>query len=137
MKKILFLAIFGFLTITITHASNYKLNDQSIENLFSKAQVINITQFGNELSLPLNNAPTAQLSEKDPLIAFLLCTFLGSLGIHRAYLGTETLVIVGYICTGGGCGIVTTVDWVMLLISVIKKEDIGKYTNNPKFFMWM
>ena len=42
---------------------------------------------------------------------------------------------VGYILTCGGCGIVATVDWIVLLIGLIN-NDISKYVNNPKFFMW-
>ena len=60
----------------------------------------------------------------------------GICGIHRLYLGTEILTFVGYLCTIGGCGILQTVDWILLLIGAIN-DDIRKYENNSKFFMWM
>jgi TM2 domain-containing membrane protein YozV len=75
-------------------------------------------------------------ASKDPVVAFILSTFLGGLGIHRFYMGTATLTGVGYILTLGGCGIVAFVDWVVLLIALVQDEGIGKYTDNPKFFMW-
>jgi hypothetical protein len=43
---------------------------------------------------------------------------------------------VGYILTCGGIfGIVPFVDWIVLLIGLVE-DDISKYVNNPKFFMW-
>ncbi|MBK7388437.1 MAG: TM2 domain-containing protein [Bacteroidetes bacterium] len=75
------------------------------------------------------------VAEKSPIVAFLLSTFLGLLGIHRFYMGTKTMTGVGYILTCGGLGIVATVDWVLLLIGTIN-DDIDKYIDNPKFFMW-
>ncbi len=50
-------------------------------------------------------------------------------------MGTATLTGVGYILTLGGCGIVQLVDWVVLLIGAAN-NDIGKYEDNTKFFMW-
>ena len=51
-------------------------------------------------------------------------------------MGTATLTGVGYILTLGGCGIVATVDWIVLLIALVNNEGISKYEDNPKFFMW-
>ncbi|TAE38530.1 MAG: TM2 domain-containing protein [Runella slithyformis] len=73
---------------------------------------------------------------KDATTSFLLAFFLGALGVHRFYMGTATLTGIGYILTCGGCGIVATVDWVVLLIAMVNKEGISKYEDNPKFFMW-
>ncbi|OWY19836.1 TM2 domain-containing protein [Sphingobacteriales bacterium UPWRP_1] len=107
------------------------------------AQVdFNVT--GNDLGLNPNMTKVAGLNpnmtkvagDKNPVVAFILAWFLGSLGIHRFYLGTKTLTGIGYILTCGGFGIVALVDWVMLLIGLID-DDISKYIDNPKFFMWL
>ncbi len=80
-------------------------------------------------------APPMLKSKKSPVVAFILCWAVGSLGIHRFYLGTKTMTGVGYILTCGGLGIVTFVDWIVLLIGVIE-DDVKKYVDNPRFFMW-
>ena len=67
-------------------------------------------------------------------MALVLDFFLGGLGIHRFYLGTEVMTGIGYILTCGGIfGIVPLVDFIVLIINI---DNISKYVNNPKFFMW-
>ncbi len=56
----------------------------------------------------------AESSEKKKLIAFLLCTFLGMLGIHRFYVG-KTGSGVAQLLTFGGLGFWAIVDWIMIL----------------------
>jgi TM2 domain-containing membrane protein YozV len=70
---------------------------------------------------------------KSAIVAILLDMFVGGLGIHRIYLGTATMTWVGYILTCGGCGILPTIDfWVM----VFNYNNIDKFVDNDKFFMW-
>lgn len=135
MKKVLLVLMLGFLTVTFANANNYKLNDQAIDNLFASAQNVTFNEDG-AIQFPGMSMPNAQLSEKTPVIAFIICTLVGNLGIHRLYMGTEVLTVIGYICTGGGCGVVVLVDWVMLIVGIID-NDISKYIDNPKFFMWL
>jgi TM2 domain-containing membrane protein YozV len=84
---------------------------------------------------PAASSASAVVAEKSPIVAFLLAFFLGGLGIHRFYMGTKTMTGIGYILTCGGLGIVSLVDWILLLVGVIN-DDIDKYVDNPKFFMW-
>lgn len=138
MKKFWTLLIVVFLGISATQAgTSYHLDNAAIDEMFARAEMVDL----NAVS-PM--APFAELGhssefyfvqEKDPLVAFLLSWFLGYLGIHRAYLGTSTGTIVGYILTLGGCGIVATIDWIMLLIGLVN-NDISQYIDNPRFFMW-
>jgi len=54
-----------------------------------------------------------ELSSKSRLVAFLLCLFLGLLGVHRFYagkIGTGILMIV----TGGGLGIWWLIDLIFI-----------------------
>lgn len=140
MKQILTLLAIVLLGVFSLQAGNssYQIDDASVDAMFESAEIVDFSSFENNVA-PLGIANTHSEAyfqqEKDPLVAFLLSWFLGYLGIHRAYLGTSTGTIVGYILTLGGCGIVATIDWIMLLIGLIN-DDIGQYVDNPKFFMW-
>lgn len=50
---------------------------------------------------------------KNKWVSFLLCLFLGVLGIHKFYEGRILLGIL-YLCTGGLCGIGVIVDLIIL-----------------------
>jgi TM2 domain-containing membrane protein YozV len=70
---------------------------------------------------PVAPAPVASessKSDKQKLVAFLLCLFSGGFGVHRFYLGYTTIGII-QILTVGGCGIWAIVDLVMLLIAFV------------------
>ena len=59
---------------------------------------------------------------KSNLTAILLCLFLGSLGIHRFYLG-YTLNGVIQLLTFGGSIIWAIVDLIMLIIDSLKDSE--------------
>ncbi|GIT08855.1 MAG: hypothetical protein CM1200mP30_24850 [Pseudomonadota bacterium] len=59
---------------------------------------------------------------KSKLTAILLCFFLGSLGIHRFYLG-YTLIGVIQLLTFGGFIIWAIVDLIMLIIGSLKDSE--------------
>ncbi len=62
----------------------------------------------------------SESSDKKRLVAFLLCFFLGGIGIHRFYVGkTGTGVLM--IVTLGGLGIWTLIDFIIILC--------GKFTD--------
>lgn len=61
------------------------------------------------------------MEKKDWLITLLLCIFVGSLGVHRFYvgkIGTGVLMLL----TFGGCGIWTIIDLIMIIV--------GKFQDN-------
>lgn len=146
-KTFLTLALFAVVGLFNTNASElsttttseYIVNDANIDALFT-----NSTDVSFEVTSTLNlNAytPSNQMlfeksggGGKSAIVAILLDFFLGPLGVHRAYLGTETFTWIGYILTCGGIfGIVPLVDFFVLVVNV---GDISKYADNSKFFMW-
>lgn len=50
---------------------------------------------------------------RDWITALLLCIFLGTLGIHRFYVGKNGTGIL-MLVTAGGCGIWTIIDIIMI-----------------------
>jgi len=139
MRKLFALVAFAmFFVFSANAAENqYKLDNASIDALFASAQQVSLDEVSSLSPLAdFASSSNAQITEeKEPVIAFILAWFLGPLGIHRAYLGTSTGTIIAYILTLGGCGIVAFVDWVVLLIGMIN-NDISRYVDNPRFFMW-
>lgn len=140
MKKLLItLALAGCVVVAKADGSPYTVNDHEIESVFQQAQTVSLTAM-SQANLAMANgmsstgAAVADAGGKNFTAAILLNLFLGSLGIHRLYLGTKTMTWVGYILTCGGIfGIVPLVDFIVLIIN---NQDISPYVNNPKFFMW-
>ena len=134
MKKLftLFL-LFAFLIPLNSNAESYKLDQNKIDASFAAASEMSIMSVFDMSSLQL---PGQVIDEKDPVMAFVLATVVGYLGIHRLYLGTEPLVVILYIITGGGCGVVTLIDWIMLLLVLLDEKDLDPYIDNPSFLMW-
>ena len=54
------------------------------------------------------------MSDKEWMITLLLCIFLGALGIHRFYVGSNKSGLV-MLLTVGGCGIWTLIDLIMIV----------------------
>ena len=68
------------------------------------------------------SASQVTVSEKGFVPALLLCFFLGSIGVHRFYvgkIGTGVLMIF----TFGGLGIWTLVDFVMIAVGAFKDKQ--------------
>lgn len=57
----------------------------------------------------------AETSPKKRLVALLLCFFLGTIGVHRFYVGKVGTGIV-MILTAGGLGIWTLIDFIMIIV---------------------
>lgn len=139
MKKLILVVVLliAVLSVKQANASSYSVNEQAIDQLFDNAtETSMISVNAPELSSVMSNSSVTLMpsKQKDAVVAIVLDFFLGGFGIHRFYLGTETLTGLGYILTCGGIfGIVPLVDFVVLIID---NKDISPYVNNPKFFMW-
>ncbi len=134
---LIFFFFVAVLFVKQANASSYVVNEQAVDQLFSKAVETSMISLNTtDLSgVPAGfSAVSMPSKDKDAIVAIVLDFFLGGLGIHRFYLGTELLTGLGYILTCGGIfGIVPLVDFVVLIIN---NKNISPYVNNPKFFMW-
>ena len=63
-----------------------------------------------------------KVSTKSRLAAFLLCFFLGFLGIHRFYVGKIGTGVL-YLLTGGLFGIGAFVDFIVILVGSFKDSE--------------
>jgi len=145
MKHLFLFLLVCLFASTTTYAGigQFKIDDAQIDQIMDNSEEListaamsfDFTSTTTALEAD-NNVVKVAAGEKNAVVAFILAWFLGGLGIHRFYLGTKALTGVGYILTCGGFGIVAFVDWVMLLIGLID-DDISKYVDNPKFFMWL
>lgn len=138
MKKLFTLV--GILLISLSlnsFAGNYRLDQSKINAMMSDAQevvAISVFDLSSFNSIPGNDAV---LTEKDPTVAFVLSLVVGYLGVHRLYLGTEPVTFIVYLITGGGCGIITLIDTIMLLMVLIDDEkSLTPYIDNPEILMW-
>ena len=75
---------------------------------------------GNESPFAPHRDPST--SSKSRLAAFLLCFFLGPLGVHRFYVGKIGSGIAQML-TLGGLGIWAFIDWIMILCGKFSDKD--------------
>ena len=146
MKKVIFalVAMVALSFNSFAEENEYVLNDNAIENAFNAATEVSLQDINlfaeNGIALTANSQSGSAMmsrSSVNPWAAFAICTFLGGFGIHRHYMGTSKWMWAYYTFTCGGLfGIVTFVDWIVLLVGAIQ-DDIGSYTGNTRFFMWM
>ncbi len=146
MKKItVAFFFFAFLlcgTSSFAETSEYFVNDAAIEQALEGGIQIMSDITNEKLADAMAAAQGIQgqakiSADKSEVVAFILSWVVGVLGIHRIYMGTSTGVVVGYILTCGGLGIVALVDWIVLLIALVDDDKtIDKYVGSKRFFMW-
>ena len=138
MKK--FLIAFAFLVgtaaTTMANTSNYYADNAAVDQVFQNASEVSLSAYDFN-AMNTESSATATVSEKNAVVAWAICWVVGGFGIHRHYLGTSSNMWALYFFTCGGIfGIVTTVDWFVLLIDGVVNKNIDKYVDNEKFFMW-
>ncbi|MBR1769611.1 MAG: TM2 domain-containing protein [Bacteroidales bacterium] len=146
MKKFFFcvLALFGL--VSLTYADKYELDNNAIDNAFSKATELSFNNMDLssanllDLNIGTNSDAMAMMSRgagKSWVAAAAICFFLGEIGIHRMYLGSSPLMWLYYGVTCCGIfGIVPLIDFIVLIVDGVQ-NNIGKYCGNSSYFMWM
>ncbi|MBQ9462380.1 MAG: TM2 domain-containing protein [Bacteroidales bacterium] len=133
MKKLV-LSLIAVVAIAFSaNAANYKVDNNAIDNIIENAtEVVTL-----EVATPAAaNLPAVEQKVVKPVTALILNFLVGCFGVHRHYMGTAPGMWALYTFTFGGIfGIVDLVDFIMLIIGTID-NDISKYINNRKFFMW-
>ena len=132
MKKLVLTLAVALMALCAS-ANNYVANDAAIDAL-----VENSVEMVMEASAPVAPANMVKLLDgTDPLIATLLSWFTGWCGLHRYYLGTQVWMGLPYLLTGGGFGVVTLIDAVLMTIDLVQNNSINpQYINNPRILMW-
>ncbi|OQX97691.1 MAG: hypothetical protein B6I24_08055 [Bacteroidetes bacterium 4572_128] len=141
MRNILLLLGFNLFLLfsSFANTSNYYVNDENVDALFTNATETNLFSVFDKFDVDgvnLLNSSVEVNEEKSAVVATILCYFLGPLGVHRYYLGTTKKVFITYICTFGGLGCVYAVDFWVLLIDGMIGGNINDYINNNNFLMW-
>ena len=133
MKKLVLTLAVALFAICSASANNYVANDAAIDAL-----VENSVEMVMEAAPVMPAAPVVALSNNpDPLIGTLLSWFTGWCGLHRYYLGTAPWMVLPYLLTGGGFGVVTLIDAVLMTIDLIQNNNINpQYINNERILMW-
>lgn len=136
MKKFLITLAAVFAVAVSANAADYKVDDSAIDALIENATEIcalDAAEFSNF------EAQTSSFNTKrvQPVVALVLNFFVGGFGIHRHYMGTAPGMWALYTFTFGGIfGIVTFVDFIMLIVGTVD-DDISQYIDNRSFFMWI
>ncbi len=132
MKNLLLIFVLIFSVSALkAETGNYTIDDTQLETMFAAAAPVSMDALMSDLGAP---SVQAVESSKSAMVAILLDFFLGGFGVHRFYLGTKVITGIGYILTCGGIfGLVPFID---LIVLAVNYNDISKYVDNPKFFMW-
>lgn len=89
---------------------------------------------GSQPTSPYAQAAVSPEGSKSFLVAFLLSTFLGGLGVDRFYLGKIGTGLLK-LFTLGGLGIWATIDWILIISNHMKAKDgtpLSGYKKNLK-----
>lgn len=145
MKRLAIILAFvmGCSFSALAENDSYTIDDNAIEQVFAQASEVSLESADLFALTPApmqateGNASSATLASANPWAAWAICWVVGYFGIHRHYMGTKPSMWAIYTFTCGGIfGVVTMVDWVVLLVGAIQ-DNISPYTNNDSFFMWL
>ena len=135
MKKLMFLFSALMLTASVSMAGNpYEVDDQAVNAMFENATEVSIMDVDANNTMDVAGITETQAASAGG--ALIRCWLFGSLGWHRAYLNGEGFLFPKYCWTLGGCGMLSGIDWWLLVFKVIGDGDVSKFENNNGWFMW-
>ena len=129
MKRFLAVAVALFAFVAVSSASNYSVDEASIDALFTEA----VTEASASASAGISGMD----SQTKNIVALVVdMVGLGFVGIHRLILGTQPINCLWYFLTFGGIFyIIPFIDWIMILIDLL--NGTASYLDNPAFIMWL
>lgn len=83
-------------------------------------------------------APAHKTLRENKKLVAAICALppFGLIGLHRIYLHSAPYVPLVYLCTLGGAGVLTMIDFVYILVK--SPEEIeAEFEGNNKIFMWV
>ena len=136
MKKLI-VSVIAVLAIAISaSAANYKVDNNAIDAIIDNATEVVALEIATPAAA---NLPTVAPKEVNVTTGFLLSWLVGWCGVHRHYFGTKPIMWLFYTISGGGLGIIWSVDTILLFLDVIKVGEgyVNKFINNEKFIVWL
>lgn len=134
MKKLLLTLAVALFAICSVSANNYTANDAAIDALVNNS--VEMVMMAEADMAPAAPAAAYVAAGKNPVIAAVLGWCVGWCGVHRYYLGTAPWMVLPYLLTGGGFGIVCVVDAVFLTLDALEDRINPAYLNNERIIMW-
>lgn len=114
-------------TVTTEDASNATLNSKEFKKLQKKEAR---AQKRAEKRAKFLAWVQKKMADNDQIVAILLAFFLGGLGIHRVYLGSQPIIILWYLITlGGFFGLIPLIDFIRLIMG-----QVDHYRDNDSLF---
>lgn len=111
-------------TPLLQHEQKLSLKEKLVLKKALKKSSIKIKDL-KELKTTQEVNATKEGNDKNQVVAALLCWFIGTMGIHRFYLG-YTGAGIAQLLTLGGCGIWAFVDFIRICVGDLKPKD-GEY----------
>lgn len=134
MKKLLLTLAVALFAICSVSANNYTANDAAIDALVNNS--VEMVMMAEADMAPAAPAAAYVAAGKNPIIAAVLGWCTGWCGVHRYYLGTAPWMVLPYLLTGGGFGVVCVVDAVLLTMDALEDRINPAYINNERIIMW-
>ncbi len=132
MKKVLAAIIAVFAFVAVANATNYTVDEASIDALFTEA----VLEAPSVAISPVNVSVGSDPAITNVVALVVDWIGLGGIGIHRLILGTKPINCLWYFLTLGGIfGIIPFVDGVLLIIDLV--QGSASWLDNPAFIMWL
>ncbi len=117
-------------SVIISESLNEKLQNQAksleIQQIKKKVGIKEKLKVAKKLSQIKKQTKTNGKAGTDQIVALLLVALVGTLGIHRFYLGYTAIGII-QLLTLGGCGIWALIDLIMIITGDLKPYN-SEYT---------
>ena len=137
MKKItiaLFLATFILFIAKPVAASEFKVDESSLDALFEQSKDVSATYTTDFITLSGTSSELDAQGGKTVGGYLVRCFFCGGIALHRSYMGGEGLWWK-YFCIPIAGQVAALVDFWWVVIA--GDDALKKYSGNDAFFVWL